>query len=143
MQFIVLCIYFVGSYLVRRESPVLHFPDRASDGSAERRIISFRSFPLPTTSSPAALIAERTRAAVPATRGVDVDVPLSRAYFPPGAVLSMLSPGAAMSTDLAPKLEKLERASPEFDDATDKIMSLLRLAGNSCCSSVFLPDTIG
>lgn len=121
------------------ESPVTHFPDRNSDGSEERKIISLRYSPLPAISSPTMLIAERTSAAVPATKGVEVDVPLRRANFPPGAVLTMLSPGAAMSTVLAPKLEKLERASAEFDDATDKIISLLRLAGNSCSSSVFLP----
>jgi hypothetical protein len=40
-------------------------------------------------------------------------------------VLKIPEPGAARSTLVVPKLEKLERASVEFEAATDKTLGLV------------------
>ena len=48
---------------------------------------------------------ERMRATAPVTWGAAIDVPLSSPYSRPGSVLRMSFPGAAMWTDVGPKLE--------------------------------------
>ncbi len=47
---------------------------------------------------------DSTRAATPATCGLAIDVPLLYPY-PDGSVLRITSPGAAMSTPIAPTFE--------------------------------------
>ena len=63
-------------------------------------------------------------AAAPATCGVAIDVPFLFPYRPPGIVLKIRTPGAAMSTSRTPKL--LNRAN-ELSSAIAAIVRMLLL----------------
>ena len=67
------------------------------------------------------LFAADSKAAAPATCGVAIEVPLSDPYVLAGSVLKIAVPGAPISTECAPKFEKLASASVLVVAATEII----------------------
>lgn len=78
----------------------------AREGRASTELIKIEIMRVALKPGDRALI----RAAVPETIPAAMEVPLEKAN-PPGQVLTMLSPGAARSTELAPKFENDARLS--------------------------------
>src|SRR6185503_10442982 len=78
----------------------------------------------------------------PVTCGVAIDVPLSRPYWLLGSELRMFSPGAPMSTVVAPKLLKNARWSKWLVARTEMMLLLGYVAGknaNASLSELALP----
>jgi hypothetical protein len=98
-------------------------PARSGSGSALRRMIDLmsRSF--------SAGFTESIRAAMPATCGDAIEVPLARMYWPLRVVLRISSPGAPMSTEFGPQFEKNVRVSCGVRAATEMILSAPSEAG--------------
>ena len=68
-------------------------------------------------------------AATPLTCGVAIEVPLSSAYSPPGKVLRISDPGAAIGTEVGPYELKPESTSVRVVLATAMMFGNEKLAG--------------